>query len=101
MLAPWEGDGHPDHAQVGLGARAACTTGRCQLLSYLVWAWHWAEPDQLPWDRARRVDLNPDLAEAKRRAVRCFRTQLEGDDPILSPTTVARLTRDFEIFLEP
>jgi LmbE family N-acetylglucosaminyl deacetylase len=101
VLAPWEGDGHPDHAQVGIGAQVASATKGGALLSYLVWAWHWAQPHQLPWERARRVDLAPDLARAKRQAVRCFRTQLEGDEPILTPGTVARLTRNFEIFLAP
>jgi LmbE family N-acetylglucosaminyl deacetylase len=101
VLAPWRGDGHPDHTQVGLGARIACDARGGELLSYLVWAWHWAEPDELPWAQARRVDLSPDLAQAKRRAVQCFQTQLEGNEPILAPATVTRLTRDFEIFLEP
>jgi LmbE family N-acetylglucosaminyl deacetylase len=100
VLAPWEGDGHPDHAQVGLGARAACIANGGALLSYLVWAWHWAQPDQLPWEQARRVDLAPDLTQAKREAVGCFRTQLEGEDPILAPGTLTRLTRCFEIFFE-
>jgi LmbE family N-acetylglucosaminyl deacetylase len=100
VLAPWEGDGHPDHAQVGLGARAACTAKGGTLLSYLVWAWHWAQPDQLPWERARRVDLAPDLGHAKREAVQCFRSQLEGDHPILAPGTLSRLTRCFEILLD-
>jgi LmbE family N-acetylglucosaminyl deacetylase len=100
VLAPWEGDGHPDHAEAGLGARAACGSKSAELLSYLVWAWHWAQPAQLPWERARRVELSPDLARAKRRAVACFRTQIEGDEPILAPATLIRLTRDFEVFLE-
>jgi LmbE family N-acetylglucosaminyl deacetylase len=101
VLAPWEGDGHPDHAQVGIGARVACAKREVRLLSYLVWAWHWARPDQLPWERAQRVDLAPDLTRAKREAVQCFQTQLDGDRPILTPNTVARLTRSFEVFLEP
>jgi LmbE family N-acetylglucosaminyl deacetylase len=100
VLAPWEGDGHPDHAQVALGTQAACSSRGATLLSYLVWAWHWAQPDQLPWRQARRVDLEPDLVRAKREAVQCFRTQLDGGDPILTPEMLARLTRCFEILLE-
>lgn len=101
VLAPWEGDGHPDHAEVGLGAREACGSKAAELLSYLVWAWHWAQPAQLPWEQSRRADLGPDIARAKRRAVACFQTQTERDDPILAPTTLLRLTRDFEVLLEP
>ncbi len=101
VLAPWVSDGHPDHAQVGLGAEMACAMSGGRLLAYLVWAWHWARPDQLPWHKAVRVDLDPALVKCKRDAVACFSSQLEGPRPILTPETVVRLTRGFEVLLTP
>ena len=101
VLAPWVSDGHPDHAHVGLGADVACASSGGHLLAYLIWAWHWARPDQLPWHRAVRVDLGADLTRRKREAVRCFSTQVGGPSPILAPAVVERLTRPFEILLAP
>jgi LmbE family N-acetylglucosaminyl deacetylase len=101
VLAPWDQDGHPDHDRVGRAARAVADQRRAQLLSYLVWAWHWASPDghDLPWDQAVRVELGRHLARRKRRAVRCFTTQLTGPNPILSPAIIERLTRSYEVLL--
>ena len=101
VLAPWEGDGHPDHEQAALGARLACAANGANVLAYLVWAWHWASPCQLPWGKARRIELGPELQTKKRAAVRCFTTQIEGTEPILTPEAIDRLTRDFEVLLEP
>jgi LmbE family N-acetylglucosaminyl deacetylase len=100
VLAPWERDGHPDHAQVGRGAESACVVSGGQLLSYLVWAWHWARPDRFPWHTACRVDFDKDLARRKSDSVQSFRSQLDGPDPVLRPDVVARFTRDFEVFLK-
>ncbi len=102
VLAPWPHDGHPDHDRAGRAAGAAAHRRRVMLFSYLVWAWHWASPcSGLPWHRARRVELGPQLTRRKRRAVRCFATQLSGPDPILPPPVLDRLTRPFEVLLKP
>jgi LmbE family N-acetylglucosaminyl deacetylase len=101
VLAPWEADGHPDHAEAALGARLACAAKGANVLAYVVWAWHWASPLQLPWREARRIELGPELGTKKRAAVRCFTTQIEGAEPILTPEVIDRLTRDFEVLLEP
>ena len=101
VLAPWAHDGHPDHDEVGAAAHAACARAEARLLSYLVWAWHWAQPGELPWEKACRVELADAVARRKREAVQCFASQLTGPEPILSPHTVRRLTRNFEVFLTP
>jgi LmbE family N-acetylglucosaminyl deacetylase len=101
VFAPWVHDGHPDHEQTGLGAERACRSYNLCLLEYLVWAWHWAEPADIPWQRARRVELDGIVTRRKRRAVRCFESQLNGPRPILSDRTVRRLTRPFEVFVAP
>ncbi|MBV9660820.1 MAG: PIG-L family deacetylase, partial [Acidimicrobiales bacterium] len=67
VLAPWSSDGHPDHDAVGRAAETACARAGADLVAYLVWAWHWASPEDLPWEKALRVDLD-DLAAAKRGA---------------------------------
>ncbi len=106
-LAPWTGDGHPDHAAAGAAAiTAAGATAR--VLAYPVWMWHWAEPadPRVPWRQARRVLLPDDVRDAKRAAVAAFATQVNplSDDPadaaILPPQALARLIRDVEYVFE-
>lgn len=94
-LAPWSHDGHPDHdacgrATAGLGLRT---------YSYLVWAWHWATPADLPWEKALRVPLSVTDLTHKRRAVAAFRSQLAGADPILPAHVTDRLLRAVEVLL--
>jgi LmbE family N-acetylglucosaminyl deacetylase len=101
VLAPWSHDGHPDHDQVGMAAERACQEVGASLLAYLVWAWHWAQPSEIPWEKARRVELDDVTAWRKREAVQSFTSQLTGSEPVLSASTVRRLTRDFEVFLSP
>jgi LmbE family N-acetylglucosaminyl deacetylase len=101
VLAPWVRDGHPDHEATGLGAQRACHATDATLMAYLVWAWHWAQPSELPGEALRRVDLDEVTVRRKRRAVQCFTSQLAGPDPILNDLTVQRLTRDFEVFVSP
>ncbi len=106
-LAPWTGDGHPDHAAAGAAAiTAAGSTAR--MLAYPVWMWHWAEPGdpRVPWSQARRVLLPDEVRDAKRAAVAAFETQVNplSDDPadaaILPQPVLARLTRDVEYVFE-
>jgi LmbE family N-acetylglucosaminyl deacetylase len=101
VLAPWADDGHLDHDEVGWAAQCACAEAGARLSAYLVWAWHWAQPEELPWEKACRVELDDAVAKRKRQAVQCFVSQLAGPQPILSSRTVRRLTRDFEVFLSP
>jgi LmbE family N-acetylglucosaminyl deacetylase len=54
-VAPWQRDGHPDHEAVGRAAELVCHSYQMRLVRYLVGTWAWAEPDDLPWDRARAV----------------------------------------------
>jgi LmbE family N-acetylglucosaminyl deacetylase len=106
-IAPWSGDGHPDHAAAGAAAiTAAGVTAR--ILAYPVWMWHWAEPEdaRVPWWQARRIALPDDVRDAKRAAAAAFTTQVSplSDDPadaaILPPNVLIRLTRDVEFVFE-
>lgn len=118
-LAPWSGDGHPDHEACGRAARRAhgelaaawsAVAGRGpapKVWEYPVWAWHWAEPgsDGLPWRRARTVRLDPHEQLAKRAAVGCFVSQSEALGPAAADVAVlpaavrAHFDRPYEIVL--
>lgn len=99
VVAPWRGDGHPDHEAVGVAA-AACGL---PLVEYPIWAWHWAAPAdvRVPWDRCAAIDV-PDPS-AKRAAIAAFVSQVEplGPDPedaaILPDDVLARFIRSFEV----
>jgi LmbE family N-acetylglucosaminyl deacetylase len=105
VLAPWRGDGHPDHEAVGRGAATAAARTGAALVEYPVWAWHWAAPGDpaVPWERARRLDLPPGIAARKARALAEFRSQtaplgpLAADAPVLPPAILARFTRPYEV----
>jgi LmbE family N-acetylglucosaminyl deacetylase len=103
VIAPWSGDGHPDHEACGRAARRAAAV----VLEYPVWTWHWAEPDDLrvPWARARRVDLDAETAARKAAAVGCFRTQVTAIGPapadaaVLPDRVLAHFRRGHEVVL--
>ena len=98
VLAPWVCDGHPDHDATGRAAAQACARNGADLLAYLVWAWHWAKPDDLPWSRAQRVDIS-DLVAPKRSAAGCFRSQIKVEAVVLPPHVLRRLVRPYEVLL--
>ncbi len=106
-LAPWIGDGHPDHEAAGLAA-ASGAAGAARILSYPVWMWHWATPGdaRVPWTYARRIVLPDDIRAAKHDAIQAFKTQIEplsadpADAAILPPYILKRLTRPAEIVFE-
>ncbi|MGH3875335.1 MAG: PIG-L deacetylase family protein [Pseudonocardiaceae bacterium] len=106
-LVTWALDGHPDHEAAGRCAATAANRTGARLLWYPVWMWHWAQPadPRVPWDAARRIRLPPAVADAKRHAVHAFSSQLQplstqpGDEAILEPPAVARLTREYEVIL--
>jgi LmbE family N-acetylglucosaminyl deacetylase len=104
-LATWRADGHPDHEAVGRAAATACAATGARLLEYPIWAWHWAVPGDpaVPWHRACRIDLTPDVMAAKAAAIAAFPSQIaalgpaEADAAILPPHVLARFTRPFEV----
>jgi len=109
VLAPWSGDGHPDHEACG---RAARTVVGDVLWEYPVWAWHWARPPgdpatgpgaPLPWQRAARLRLSGAEQRVKAAAIGCFRTQVAplSDDPadavVLPADVLAHFDRPYEV----
>jgi len=106
-VAPWWNDGHPDHDACGLAARAVARTVGADLLGYLVWAWHWSDPQVggIPWEHCRRLDFDRRTAARKRWATRAFVSQTQphgpgrGADPVLPSAVVRRFWRQFEVFV--
>lgn len=107
-LAPWQRDGHPDHDACGFAAARAAQWSGARLLEYVVWAWHWAHPDDewWPWEDCRTLHLSRRSAARKRWATHAFVSQTRplggGHDrePVLPPAVMRRFWRPFEVFIE-
>ncbi|HKH87441.1 MAG TPA: PIG-L family deacetylase [Acidimicrobiales bacterium] len=99
-LATWRLDGHPDHEATGRAAARACEAAGSRLAEYVVWGWHLLGPDGLPTDALRTARLTAADREAKERAIRTHRSQLEspapGVDPVLEASVIEHFLRDFE-----
>ena len=98
-LAPWLRDVHADHEVTGRAARCA----REESLGYPIWMWHWARPgdSRVPWHRAVRVPLPPEIVAVKQAAIGCFASQVEArqpsGQPVLTPGMLAHFTRAQEV----
>jgi len=110
LITPFAYDGHPDHEGTGQVVQrfAHEFKSRLNLTCYqvLIWAWHWAKPgdSRIPWHKAWRFDLSELQAQRKSYAMRCFSSQIYADPttataPILSDTTLTRLSQPFEVYL--
>ena len=104
VVAPWRGDGHPDHQAAGNAAAAVALATGATFLEYPIWAWHWALPGDLP-AQLLRFDLDAADRAAKSQAVETHRSQraplsaAPGDEAILPPDIAAHFERPFEIFV--
>lgn len=105
VITTWRQDGHPDHEATGRACAAAAQQAGAQLIEMPVWAWHWARPGdpRLPWSRACRLPLSPDVEQRKRLAVAAFTSQTRPDPTsrsgcVLPPSALARVLRPYEVF---
>ncbi|CAM5244184.1 acetylglucosaminylphosphatidylinositol deacetylase [Streptomyces spiroverticillatus] len=105
LVAPWTGDVHGDHEAAGRAALRAAQAAGIPCWLYPVWMWHWAAPGdpRVPWGRAARITLPPDVRIRKRAAIDRFVSQIAplgpgpGDAAILPPDELAHHTRDLEV----
>ncbi|MCW2291954.1 LmbE family N-acetylglucosaminyl deacetylase [Pseudomonas sp. BIGb0408] len=104
VFTTWSEDGHSDHEAVGRASLAAARSCGAKVHEIPVWAWHWANPEdpRLPWERARKLQLDKWAQARKRHAIQAFASQLYSDpdtghEPVLSATTVERLQQPFEV----
>jgi LmbE family N-acetylglucosaminyl deacetylase len=104
-VAPWSGDGHPDHEAAGRAAEDAAAATGATLWAYPVWTWHWARPadPSVPWDRARRLEVGAHDLARKRSALEAFVSQIDtapaGGAPVLPVAFLAHFLRPFEVFV--
>ncbi|NHA66443.1 bifunctional PIG-L family deacetylase/class I SAM-dependent methyltransferase [Phycicoccus flavus] len=104
VLAPWTGDGHPDHDALGRAAARAVGDGS-GLAHYPLWLWHWGSPDELDWSRAHVVELTPADLDAKAGALEAYPSQTRplgpgsGDEAVLTPPVLRRAARVVELLL--
>lgn len=107
LVTPWAHDAHPDHEACARAGAAALAAGphRVRHWQFPIWAWHWGTPDDLPWPRLRRLDLDPATRARKDAALACHVSQhsalsaAPGDEAILPPSIVAHFRRGFETFV--
>jgi LmbE family N-acetylglucosaminyl deacetylase len=107
-VAPWRRDGHPDHNVCGDAAAAASRSMGCKFLEYMVWSWHWADPDgsDIPWDRCVRLDLDRRQRARKRWATGAFQSQINPigthreDAAILPEPILRRFWRPYEVLID-
>lgn len=104
VFTTWAHDGHPDYLAVSQACARACAAICAQMHEVPVWAWHWADPEdeRLPWDRARKILLDPSALARKRDAIHAFASQLQGDPvigmpPALPANVLERLLQPFEL----
>jgi LmbE family N-acetylglucosaminyl deacetylase len=102
VVTTWHLDGHCDHEATGRAtAQAASNTNAC-LVEVPVWAWHWARPQdpRIPWARAHKFLLDPQVLARKRRAIAAHisQTNADGQTPaVLDEETIERLMQPFEL----
>jgi LmbE family N-acetylglucosaminyl deacetylase len=107
-VAPWRNDGHPDHDACGESAIEVSRAAGATALGYLVWAWHWAEPDSsdIPWSYCRRLDLARRACARKRWATASFGSQTRSlgpdlnDAAVLPPPILRRFWRPYEVYID-
>ncbi len=106
LVAPWRGDGHPDHEAVGRAAATTAARTGARLLEYPVWFWHWGVPTAAPWTSGRRLDLDEAERTTKRAAIATHRTQVRplspapGDEVLLTADFLAHFAASYEVFWE-
>lgn len=100
VVAPWQGDFHPDHRACGRAAEKAARRAGAMLCTYFFWAWHMLRAERMANLRLRSLPLHDGSLEAKAAAVRLHRSQFvrEKGEPILNEKLLSPAKRIFEIF---
>jgi LmbE family N-acetylglucosaminyl deacetylase len=107
-VTTWRNDGHPDHNACGESALRLSRFVGARTLGYLVWAWHWADPESsdIPWSQCVRLDLGRRAQARKRWSTLAFESQIRSlgpdaaDAAILPEPLLRRFWRPFEIFVD-
>lgn len=71
-----------------------------------MWFWHWADPEDAPWDALVALGYDDEAAARKTAAVAAHRSQVAplsaapGDEVLLGPELLDHFPGDQEVFLE-
>lgn len=105
LVAPWRGDGHPDHEAAGRMAAAVAVRTGARLLEYPVWFWHWSTPGSAPWDLFGVTSLDQESRTRKDQAIAAHVTQVQrlselpGDEVLLGEDLLEHFTGEVEVFV--
>lgn len=106
FVCTFEHDGHPDHEVTGQVVKEIANTQHRPYLQVLIWAWHWAIPQdtRIPWQSALRLDLSEAQLQRKAEAIQCFQSQINADESIpqaaiLSTDAIQRILQPWEVYL--
>ncbi len=101
VVAPWQGDFHPDHEACGRAAKHVSQISGAKLISYFFWTWHRGTPELLTNLCLAAVPMREEQLQTKCRALREHQSQLhwQGTDPILPESLLGPARRPFEVFL--
>lgn len=101
LVAPWLGDGHPDHVACGVAARHVADRVGCDLLGTVVWGPLWGPPPG-PGERPLlRLELTENEHNARDRAMRCHVSQTDPrfGPPVVDDELLRRLRQPFETYV--
>lgn len=107
VLAPWCEDGHSDHDAAGRVARDVARARGADIAHYLVWVWHWCDPQNFDWNDAVLVAPSADALHRKDAALACYASQTstfalpDGREPLLRPDVIAHARRTVETISDP
>lgn len=106
LVTTFAHDGHPDHEATGQVVQRFANVNNLSCYQVLIWAWHWAVPDdsRIAWHRAERLDLSAFERQLKQQALQCFSSQIypdpsTGNAAILPDYAIARMTLPWEVYL--
>ena len=101
LVAPYEQDGHSDHAAASRACQVAARKLGVPCVRYPIWAWHRLAPGDLDPKAMGRLALTDAAQEAKREAIGCYRSQLDArpGGAIVPPHVLAYFDRPYEVFL--
>lgn len=99
LVAPWEGDFHPDHEACGRAALGAAGLVGAEVSRWFFWSWHRGTPAQLGMLDLKAFALDAAACHARSEALEEHKSQLHHlPEPILSDRLLVPAQRMFEVF---
>jgi LmbE family N-acetylglucosaminyl deacetylase len=101
IVAPFEGDGHPDHNSTAHAAREVARDHGMLLVQYPIWAWYHMTPVIFNERRLGRFMLSPSAQQAKQSAIQRFESQLSArpGGAIVPAHVLEYFARPYEMFV--